>query len=938
MNPSEIDHKWQEFWRQKDVYKVEDDTSKPKCYVLDMFPYPSGAGLHVGHPKGYIATDVYSRYKRMQGFNVLHPMGWDAFGLPAENYAIKNKVHPSEAVDKNVVVFKEQLNKIGFNFDWSREINTTDPKFYKWTQWAVAKMFEAGLMEEVTEPILWCPTCKTGLAMEDLEGDKCERCSTVVERKPLRQWLIKITKYADRMLEDLDSLDWNDSVKAMQRHWIGRSEGAKITFAIKDSKEVIEVFTTRPDTLFGATYMVLAPEHKLVKALDDSINNKNEVQTYIEDAAKKSDIDRSAEGKEKTGIKLEGIIAINPVNEEEIPVYIADYVLPGYGTGAIMAVPAHDERDYEFAQKFNVSVRQVIAPHFESKTKEGVETLVRDVVDLIIEHPTDGTFLIQKEQDGDHEHRHFVGGGTEGELDKIAIERELVEETGYTDFEITSYVTTLSTLGYRHTKDKNQSTRGNFYHIKLNSLNQVTSEIDEGQHSIEWLKKEDIAPSITWANHLHAWNVFLGNKFHNEAGTLMNSGKFDRMESEEAKKAITEFVGGELTVNYRLQDWVFARQRYWGEPFPFVHKKDGTVEVVDLDKLPVELPNVKNYEPSGTGESPLATIDDWVNLPNGDTRETNTMPQWAGSSWYYLRYLDPQNNEALVDPVKEKYWMGDKGVDLYVGGAEHATRHLIYARFWHKFLYDQGVVSTKEPFNKLINVGLIQAEDGRKMSKRWGNVINPDDVIDQYGADAFRLYEMFMGPFTQAVNWSTQGVEGVSKFLKKYINLFEKEMTDEEPADQMNILHKTIKKVGNDIENFAFNTAVSQMMILVNELRAADKVSRHALRELTLIIAPFAPHLAEEIMHTHFGMSMEESVVNTQWPSFDEAHCKDDEVTIVVQINGKVRGEFTASPDISSEEAITTAKATENVLKYLDGATIRKEIYVPGKLVSLVVA
>jgi leucyl-tRNA synthetase len=393
----------------------------------------------------------------------------------------------------------------------------------------------------------------------------------------------------------------------------------------------------------------------------------------------------------------------------------------------------------------------------------------------------------------------------------------------------------------------------------------------------------------------------------------------------------------ETKVSYKLRDWVFARQRYWGEPFPFVHKKDGTVEVVDLDTLPVELPDVQNYEPSGTGESPLATIDDWVNLPDGSKRETNTMPQWAGSSWYYLRYLDPHNNDALVDPAKEKYWMGDKGVDLYVGGAEHATRHLIYARFWHKFLYDQGVVSTKEPFNKLINVGLIQAEDGRKMSKRWGNVINPDDVIDQYGADAFRLYEMFMGPFTQAVNWSTQGVEGVSKFLKKYVNLFEKELTDEQPADQMNILHKTIKKVGSDIENFAFNTAVSQMMILVNELRAADKVSKHALRELTLILAPFAPHLAEEIMHTHFGMNKTESVVHATWPAHDEELCKDDQVTIVVQINGKVRGEFTASPDISTEEAITTAKATENVLKYLDGVTIRKEIYVPGKLVSLVV-
>ena len=806
INPQEIDHKWQEFWRQHNVYNVKDDASKPKCYVLDMFPYPSGAGLHVGHPKGYIATDVYSRYKRMQGFNVLHPMGWDAFGLPAENYALKNKVHPSEAVDKNVVVFKNQLNKIGFNFDWSREINTTDPKFYKWTQWCVAKMFEAGLMEEINEPILWCPGCRTGLAMEDLEGANCERCSSLVEKKPLRQWLIKITKYADRMLEDLDGLDWNDSVKAMQRHWIGRKEGINITYDIEGLDETVTCFTTRPDTNFGATFVVVSPEHEFIQRIGNgelASDHQDEVAAYIKASAAKTDIERQDEGKTKTGA-FTGYYAINNLNGTKMPIWTSDFVLAHFGTGAVVGVPGHDQRDFDFAQAFDIPIIRVVVS-----------------------------------SDGD------------------------------------------------------------------------TSDITTAEQVQE------------------------------EEGTMVNSEFLDGIPIMAAKEKMMDYLEekgwGERKVTYRLQDWVFARQRYWGEPFPFVHKKDGTVEVVDLDKLPVELPNVEHYEPSGTGESPLAGIDDWVNLPNGDTRETNTMPQWAGSSWYYLRYLDPQNDEALVDPAKEKYWMGDKGVDLYVGGAEHATRHLIYARFWHKFLYDQGVVSTKEPFNKLINVGLIQAEDGRKMSKRWGNVINPDDVIEQYGADAYRMYTMFMGPFTQAVNWSTQGVEGVSKFLKKYINLFEKELTNEEPADQMNILHKTIKKVGSDIENFSFNTAVSQMMILVNELRSATQVSKHALKELTLILAPFAPHLAEEMMHTHFGMGTEDSVVHAQWPPFDEAHCKDDKVTIVVQINGKVRGEFTASPDINSDDAITAAKANENVLKYLDGVTIRKEIYVPGKLVSLVV-
>lgn len=810
--PKEIEQKWRDYWKAHDTYKVTDDTDKPKQYVLDMFPYPSGAGLHVGHPKGYIATDIYSRFKTMQGFNVLHPMGWDAFGLPAENYAIKHKVHPRAAVDKNVEVFKAQLDQIGFNFDWSREINTTDPKFYKWTQWCVAKMFEAGLMEEVNEPIIWCPVDKTGLALEDLEDGKCERCGSEVEKKSLRQWVIKITKYADRLLEDIDDLDWEDGIKEMQRNWIGRSEGATVLFQVAGTEEELEVFTTRPDTLFGATFMVIAPEHPLVASLLEETSNKKQVtnlddiRTYISSVQKKTDLDREV-AKEKTGVKIEGLSAINPVNDEEIPVYIADYVMMGYGTGAIMAVPAHDERDFAFAKKYGIEIRCVIEP----------------------------------------------SSGTGGEY-------------------------------------------------------------------VDNIKK------------------ILAGKccFPSNNGFLVNSNFLDGQVIDEAKQAMITWLEengkGERKVNYKLRDWVFARQRYWGEPFPFIHKEDGTV-VVDSN-LPVELPDVEHYEPTGTGESPLAAIEEWVNTGDGK-RETNTMPQWAGSSWYYLRYIDPQNDDKLVDPSKEQYWMGDKGVDLYVGGAEHATRHLIYARFWHKFLYDQGVVSTKEPFNKLINVGLIMAEDGRKMSKRWGNVINPDDVIEQYGADSFRLYEMFIGPFTQSAAWSTRGVEGVYKFLSRYARLYEKELVDDTIDAQEVLINHAIKEVSRDIEQFQFNTAISEMMIVVNELTKAEQIQKSVLERLNRILAPFAVHLSEELHQSVFGGT--ESIHLSEWPSYDESKLVSDTMTIVVQVNGKVRDQLEVATDAAKEDVEAAALASEKIQKWLDGNEPKKVIYVPGKLVSIVV-
>lgn len=796
-----IEPKWQQQWEKDGIYKTT-ESDKPKTFVLDMFPYPSGEGLHVGHPKGYIATDIYSRFKRMTGHEVLHPMGWDAFGLPAENFAIKNKVHPRVAVDKNVARFKEQLEVLGFDYDWDREINTTDPHFYKWTQWIFIQLLKKGLAYESNEPINWCPGCQTGLANEDLEPDgTCERCDSVVEKRPMRQWVLKIREYADRMLEDLDTLEWPEHIKEAQRNWIGRSEGAEIDFKLS-TDDSVTVFTTRPDTLFGATYMVFAPEHELVLKNKEAITNWEMVAAYMKDAANKKEKDRLDDTKEKTGVKLEGITATNPANGEELPVYIADYVLAGYGTGAIMAVPAHDERDFAFAEKFAIAVIQVI------------------------------------------------------------------------------------------------------------------SGSDELPFTL--------------------------------SGTLINSGEFNGVTSEEAKKAITEKVGGKMTSTYKIKDWVFSRQRYWGEPFPIVHAEDGTVYPIAEEQLPVTLPEVEHYEPSGDGRSPLANIDDWVNVTgyvtdDGDfmvadeapagtelikaTRETNTMPQWAGSSWYYLRYMDPQNENALVAQEKEKYWAP---VDVYVGG-DHAVRHLIYARFWHKFLYDIGVVSTLEPFQRLEFLGFILAEDGRKMSKRWGNVINPDEIVGLVGADTLRVYEMFMGPFENTIAWSKDGLAGARRFLER-VNGLSEHVTEAGSEASRRQLHKTIKKVSSDIEEFKFNTAVSAMMIFVN-VAEKEGLTEEDYKTFLSLLAPFAPHLTDELW-SEAGQS--ESVHLSNFPTYDEELAKDNEVTIGVQINGKVRGDITLTPNASEDEAIATAKNNEQLAKRLSGE-VNKVIYVPGRILNFIV-
>ena len=822
-NHKKIEEKWKNIWEETGIYKVDDKNDKPKYFILDMFPYPSGEGLHVGHPKGYIATDIFARMKTMQGFNVLHPMGWDAFGLPAENYAIKTKTHPRVATENNIETYKRQLGMLGLTYDWDREISTIDPKFYRWTQWIFLQMFKKGLAYESHEPINWCPSCKTGLANEDLEDGRCERCETGIERKPMRQWVLKITDYADRLLEDIDKLeDWDESIKEQQRNWIGRSEGAKVKFRIKNlelknnKEDFLEVFTTRPDTLFGATYMVVAPEHALIEKNKESIKNYDEITKYIKKALAKSELERGELQKDKTGVKIEGLVAINPVNEKEIPVFVADYVLAGYGTGAIMAVPAHDERDWEFAKKYNIEIIKVVKP----------EPLM--------------TFA--KYSDG-------------------------------------------------------------------------------------------IPSSVPKEINLEA-ELFSGK------GIAVNSGFLDGFTTGEAKSKMIDYLGekkiGEKYVNYKLQDWVFSRQRYWGEPIPLIHcEKCGVVPVPESD-LPVVLPDVENYEPTGTGESPLAGIEDWVNTTCPECsgkakRETNTMPQWAGSSWYYLRYIDPKNDKVLVDKNKEAYW---SPVDFYVGGAEHATRHLIYARFWHKFLFDIDVVSYDEPFKRLQHVGLIQGEDNKKMSKRWGNVINPDSIVEEYGADSMRVYEMFMGPFSQACTWSTNGLVGARKFLEKVINLSEKVGDNKSSDEVQNILHKTIKKVAEDIEGFKFNTAISQMMILVNKMTEEKQIDKNDFLLLLQILAPFAPHLAEEIWSE---MGNKESITKQSWPKYDAKLIIDKKINLVIQVNGKVRDIIEVDADIDETQAKEMATKNEKIQKWIEGKTVLKVIFVKGKLVNIVV-
>ncbi len=800
----QIEKKWQKYWEDNKTFRVTEDESVPaekRKYVLDMFPYPSGAGLHVGHPEGYTATDIYCRYLRMNGYAVLHPMGFDSFGLPAENYAIKTGTHPRISTEKNIKLFTKQIKSFGFCYDWDREISTHTEEYYKWTQWIFLKLYEQGLAYEAEMPINFCPSCRTGIANEEVKEGKCERCGTQVSRKSVRQWMLRITKYAERLLADLDTLDWSEAIKAMQRNWIGRSEGANVIFSLENSSESLEVYTTRPDTLFGATYMVLSPEHPLVKKITTD-GQRKEVEEYVRQASFKSDLERTDLAKDKTGA-FTGSYAVNPVNNEKIPVWISDYVLLTYGTGAIMAVPAHDERDFEFAVKFNLPIKQVVS------------------------------------------------------------------------------------------KD------GSLYELKE-----------------AYIDKED--------------------------GVSVNSGRFTGMKTPDAIREIIKWLNemgkGEKTVNYKLRDWIFSRQRFWGEPIPVIHCPECGIVPLPEDQLPLTLPEVETYVTTGTGESPLAAITDWVNttchICGGKAkRETNTMPQWAGSCWYYLRFIDPHNDKVFVSPEKEKYWAP---VDLYVGGAEHAVLHLLYARFWHKVLYDIGAVSTIEPFQRLVNQGMILGEGGVKMSKSLGNVINPDDVIQSYGADSMRLYEMFMGPLSVSKPWATTGISGVYRFLDRIWRLSEEKEFTETPAPEEldRLLHKTIKKVTTDTANLEFNTAIAQMMIFMNDLIKADKVNRTMWMTFIKLLSPYAPHIAEELWEKAGG---EPSLANQMWPKWEEAKTVEDEVTVVLQIGSKNRSTIIVPKGCSREKLEKLARENERIAELLDGKTVVKSIVVPDKLVNFVV-
>ena len=958
-NHKKIEKDIQRKWTKEKIYTTK-ESKKDKFYILDMFPYPSGEGLHVGHPKGYIATDIISRMRRMQGFNVLHPMGFDAFGLPAENYALKTKTNPMVSVAKNVNRYKKQLEILGLDYDWSREINTTDPEYYKWTQWIFLQLFKKGLAFESFEPINWCPSCKTGLANEDIEEGKCERCGTVIEKKPMRQWVLKITDYAERLLEDLDAKDrdgkalieWPEHIKESQRNWIGRSEGALIKFkiAISDSKlekeTDIEVFTTRPDTLFGVTYLVLAPEHALVQKLLANTKNSEEIISYINLSKNKNQIERTDEKKEKSGIELKGVFVINPANNEKIPVWIADYVLADYGTGAAMAVPAHDERDWDFAKKYGLEVKQVIAPYFENNTdlipRKDKETIVRSNIHAIIKNPKTNKYLVQKWREQGWQ--SFVTGGVENDEDIVdAAKREVLEETGYKNLKYIPKTTeTWEVHSYFYATHKNvnryMKARAIFFELVDEERSDIHSD-DKDKYDIVWLDESEVRDYLSYGNQKVIWDFFANSTAYIDGGVLINSGQFNGKKSSEIMKDITSYVGGRWVTKYKLRDWVFSRQRYWGEPIPVIHcSKCGIIPVPEKD-LPVTLPKVKSYEPTGTGESPLAAIDKWVNVkcPKCKSlakRETNTMPQWAGSSWYYLRYMDPNNKKQLVDPKKENYCAP---VDMYVGGAEHATRHLIYARFWHKFLYDIEVVSTQEPFYKLYPVGLIMGEDGRKMSKRFGNVINPDQIADQFGADTLRIYEMFMGPFDQQISWSTDSIVGCRRFIEKIWRLQDKLIDDKKAntdPELESLIHKTIKKVEDDVMLMRFNTAISAMMIMINKIEESNAIRKSDFEIIIKLLSPFAPHMTDQIWR---NIGKKGSIHISVWPKFNPQKIQTEKVTIVVQVNGKVRGNFITNKSTTSAELENIAKNIPEVGKWIHGKEIVKTIVIEGKLVNIVI-
>jgi leucyl-tRNA synthetase len=934
-----IEQKWQKIWEETKAFEAKDNAG-PKDYLLVEFPYPSGDGLHTGHVRSYTAMDIIARKRRMQGRNVLYPIGWDAFGLPAENYAIKTGVHPAITTRENTDTFRRQLKALGLSFDWSREINTTDPAYYRWTQWIFIQMFNKGLAYKTKTLINWCPKDKVTLANEEVVDGACERCGTPVEKREKEQWMLAITKYAQRLYDDLDTVNYIEAAKVGQRNWIGPSEGSEIEFALAGTNSKIKVFTTRADTLFGATYMVLAPEHKMLQELKERISNWPEIEAYIAAAKSKSDIDRSAEGREKTGVRLEGISAINPANQEEIPVYIADYVFAGYGTGAIMAVPAHDERDYEFAKKFSIPIKEVIEPTYEQttepgKVKEGEPFDHREAIIAIVKHWSEDKYIALKWKQVAWG-TFITGGIEEGQTPETAALAELEEEVGYTDAKFVREFGMVHGKFYHVPKKTNRNAHAHVVYLELQSDKRTEISSEESViHEVLWLSKEELGKFLTPDTHQHGLRWLMGEQgIYTAEGTLVNSGPYDRLETPEAKKKITEAVGGKVVTTFKLRDWVFGRQRYWGEPIPMVHcEKDGWVAVPESE-LPVLLPQTDTFLPGKDGESPLAGMDEWVATTcpackGPATRETDVMPQWAGSSWYYLRYADPRNAYAYAAQDKLKYWTP---VDWYNGGMEHTTLHLLYSRFWHKFLYDIGEVPTNEPYLKRTSHGLILAEDGTKMSKSKGNTVSPDTIIEEFGADALRLYEMFMGPFDQPVVWNTASILGVRRFLERVSALGER-VADVPAAEATGLLlNQTIQKVTDDIEALKMNTAVSALMILSNHLQELPQVPRAAYAALLRLLAPMAPHICHELAE-QAGLERAEW---ESWPMADQAKLVATSATIAVQVNGKVRGTITVSLNASESEVLAAART--QVGKWLEGKAEQKALYIPGKIVTLVVA
>ncbi len=928
-----IEKKWQDRWEAGKVFEVKEEAGKKKSYILDMFPYPSGAGLHVGHPEGYTATDIVARKRRMEGENVLHPMGWDAFGLPAENYAIKTGVHPAESTAKNIETFRKQLKSLGFSFDWSRELATCDPEYYKWTQWLFLFLYERGLAYKKKAPVNWCETDQTVLANEQVEDGRCERCKNLVVQKELEQWFFKVTEFADRFLNDAEKLDWPEKIKLIQKNWIGRSEGAEMVFAGADF--AVPVFTTRPDTLYGVSYIVLAPEHPLVDQITTA-DQRDAVATYKVATSHKTEIERLSAEQEKTGV-FSGALVKHPITGAEVPVWIADYVLASYGTGAVMGVPAHDARDAAFARTYGLAVTEVIEPE-TGVAQENPE--FRKSIVAIVRNPQTGKLLSLNW--GELGGNLFVGGGREEGEDVVeCARREIAEETGYNNLVLVGQTGKIHHSYFA--KSKNVARRieavGLLFDLVDESKGEVALEkAEQGKFVVEWLSGSEIETRMTDELHSLVYKRLVKGEIYAGAGVLVNSGDFDGQNSESAKAAIVARAGGKFETKYRLRDWLVSRQRFWGAPIPIIYcEKCGTVPV-PTEQLPVMLPTDVDFRP--TGESPLARSESFQNVscPKCGAkarRESDTLDTFVDSSWYFLRYPSPHKSDAMFDEAAMKMWCP---VDLYVGGAEHAVLHLLFARFVTKALFDAGVVPFDEPFLKLRNQGLIMGEDGQKMSKSRGNVINPDDVITEHGADTLRMYEMFMGDFADAKPWDTKGIVGVRRFLDRVATLVGAVAeADEEPETNMEaerLLQKTVKKVTEDIEAFKFNTAISAMMILMNEWQGIGSVTKAQAGTFVRILSPFAPHIADELWEQ---LGNPDVCLRATWPVFDPAMIVDETVEVAVQVNGKLRDTFTAPAGSSDEELQTTALASAKVQSFLAGVTPKKVIVVKGRLVNIVI-